>query len=171
MTTNHSLLETKLLAPAINPRDNPTSAILDNGRARTTASWRAIQRLTQAWFNVNAFPLAKGESAEVALHFRNHTTPASSNIDILEQGAVPILLSIGQMRNLHRTIANTPQCNKITCEAFGMRRPQVPVSGTGHDLDESINTRRCMCFQTIISERGKSNSKDHQINEAEPFDS
>ena len=50
----------------------------------------------------------------------------------LEQGAVPILLSISQMRNLYMTIKHTPQCDKITCKAFGMNRQAVPVSGAGH---------------------------------------
>ena len=31
VTTNHSLLATKLMAPVINPQHNPTYAILDNG--------------------------------------------------------------------------------------------------------------------------------------------
>ena len=30
------------------------------------------------------------------------------------------------------TIDHTPQCDKITCKAFGMDRQAVPVSGTGH---------------------------------------
>ena len=58
----------------------------------------------------------------------------NSYIDILEQGTVPILLSISQMRNLYMTIEHTPQCDKITCKAFGMNRQGVPVSGTRHAL-------------------------------------
>ena len=34
-TTDRSLLATKLLAPVISPRDNATSAMLDNGRTRS----------------------------------------------------------------------------------------------------------------------------------------
>ena len=58
----------------------------------------------------------------------------STNTDVLEQGTVPILLSISQMRNLYMTIEHTPQCDKITCKAFGMNRQAVPVSGAGHAL-------------------------------------
>ena len=49
------------------------------------------------------FTFANGEAAKAnwTLHLRYHTTPpCSTNIHILEQGTVPILLSIGQMRNL-----------------------------------------------------------------------
>ena len=55
-------------------------------------------------------------------------------IDILEQGQVPILLSIDQMRNLHMTIEHTPQCDKITCKAFGMIRQPIPVSSSGQAM-------------------------------------
>ena len=48
-------------------------------------------------------------------------------IDSLEQGQVPILLSIDQTRNLRVTI------DKITCKAFGMIRP-IPVSSSGHAM-------------------------------------
>ena len=48
VTTDHSLLATKLMAPVINPQHNPTYAILDNGCTRSMGSWHAIQRFTQA---------------------------------------------------------------------------------------------------------------------------
>ena len=54
---------------------------------------------------------AKKQTAEVnwTLHLRYHTTPpCNTNIDTLEQEAVPILLSISQMRNLYMTIGHTP---------------------------------------------------------------
>ena len=43
VTTNHSLLATKLMAPVINPQHNPTYAILDNGCTRSMGSWHATQ--------------------------------------------------------------------------------------------------------------------------------
>ena len=48
VTTNHSLLATKLMAPVTNPQHNPTYAILDNGCTRSMGSWHATQRFTQA---------------------------------------------------------------------------------------------------------------------------
>ena len=134
VTTDHSLLATKLMAPVINPQHNPTYAILDNGCTRSMGSWHAIQRFTQAIEPMKdvtsyqyipaetKFTFANGETAKVnwTLHLRYHTTPpCSTNIDVLEQGTVPILLSISQMRNLYMTIEHTPQCDKITRKAFG----------------------------------------------------
>ena len=145
VATNHSLLATKLMAPVINPQHNPTYAILDNGCTRSMGSWHAIQRFTQAIEPMKdiisyeyipaetKFTFANGETARVSwtLHLRYHTTPpCSTNIDVLEQGTVPILLSVSQMRNLYMTIEHTPQCDKITCKAFGMNRQAVPVYRT-----------------------------------------
>ena len=156
VTTNHSLLATKLMAPVINPQHNPTYAILDNGCTRSMGSWHAIQRFTQAIEPMKdiisyqyipaetKFTSANGETARVnwTLHLQYHTTPpCSTNIDVLEQGTVPIL-SISQMRNLYMTIEHTPQCDKITCKAFGMNRQAVPVSGTGHALVDLAGVAR-----------------------------
>ena len=83
--------------------------------------------------------------------------PCSTNIDILEQGTVPILLSIGQMRNLHMTIEHTPQCDKITCKAFGMNHQAVPAR-------YRTCTRRSCC-----KSKGLTNyqfpSRDHSVSE------
>ena len=122
VATNHSLLATQLMAPVINPQHNPIYAILDNGCARSMGSLHAIQRFTQAIEPMKdiisyqyipaetKFTFANGETARVnwTLHLRYHTTPpCSTNINILEQGTVPILLSISQMRNLYMTIEHT----------------------------------------------------------------
>ena len=87
VTTNHSLLATKLMAPVIDPQHNPTYATLDNGCTRST-------------------------------------------------GTVPILLSISQMRNLYMTIEHTPQCDQITCKAFGMNR-----QGVNYVYDDDNSTK------------------------------
>ena len=146
-TAKQSLLATKLMAPVINPQHNTTYAILDNGCTRSMGSWHAIQRFTQAIEPMKdlisyssaetEFTFANGETAKVnwTLRLRYHTTPpCSTNIDILEQGTVPILLSVGQTRNLYMTIEHTLQCDKITCKAFGMNCQAVPVSGARHAL-------------------------------------
>ena len=83
------------------------------------------------------FTFTNGQTSKVDWTLRLHfnTTPRMvTNIDILEQGQVPILFSIDQMRNLHITIEHTPQCDKITCKAFGMNRQPIPVSHSGHAL-------------------------------------
>ena len=40
------------------------------------------------------------------------------------------------------TSTYTPQCDKITCKAFGMNRQAVPVSGTGHALVDLAGVAR-----------------------------
>ena len=40
------------------------------------------------------------------------------------------------------TIEHTPQCDKITCKAFGMNRQAVRVSGTGHALVDLAGVAR-----------------------------
>ena len=120
-------------------------------------SWHAIQCFTQAiepmkdLISYQYIPaetkltFANGEAAKVSwtLHLQYHTIPpCSTNIDVLEQGTVPILLSISQMRNLYMTIEHTPQCDKITCKAFGVNRQAVPVSGTGRALVDLAGVAR-----------------------------
>ena len=83
------------------------------------------------------FTFANGQTSKVDWTLRlsfNTSPPVVTFIDILEQGQVPILLSIDQMRNLHMTIEHTPQCDKITCKAFGMIRQPIPVSSSGHAM-------------------------------------
>ena len=89
VTTDHSLLATKLMAPVINPQHNPTYAILDNGCTRSMGSWHAIQRFTQAIEPMKdlisyqyipaetKFTFASRETAKVnwTLHLRYQTTP------------------------------------------------------------------------------------------------
>ena len=98
VTTNHSLLATKLTAPVINPQHNPTYAILDNGCTRSMGSWHAIQCFTQAIEPVKdiisyqyipaetKFTFANGETARVNwTHLRYHTTlhavPTSTSLN------------------------------------------------------------------------------------------
>ena len=143
MTANQSFLATKMMAPVINPQHNPTYAILDNGCTRSMGSWKC--NLLQYIPAETKFTFANGETAKVSwtLRLRCHTTPpCSTNIDILEQGTAPILLSISQMRNLYMTIEHTPQCDKTRGKAFGVHRQAVPVSGAGHALVDLAGVAR-----------------------------
>ena len=138
--------------------------LCDSGCTRSMGSWHAIQRFTQAiepmkdiisYEHIPAktkFTFAKRKTARVnwTLHLRYHTTPpCSTNIDVLEQGTVPILLSISQVRNLYMTIEHTPQCDKITRKAFGMNRQAVPVSDTGHALVDLAGVARVKAHGAI----------------------
>jgi hypothetical protein len=65
------------------------------------------------------------------MHF-DTKPPCKTEIDILEEGTVPILLSIQQMRQLYMTFEHTPECDYLTCKAFGMHRHPLPISNTNH---------------------------------------
>ena len=75
VTTNHSLLATKLMAPVINPQHNPTYAILDNGCTRSMGSWHAIQRFTQAIEPMKDIISYEHIPAETKFTFANGETP------------------------------------------------------------------------------------------------
>ena len=132
------------MAPIIKQAEHPTHVILDNGCTKSMGSWyaKAIEpyphRMKYEYIPCNTrFTFANGQTSKVDWTLRlffNTSPPMVTNIDILEQGQVPILLSIDQMRNLHMTTEHTPQCDKITRKAFGMIRQPIPVSSSGHAL-------------------------------------
>ena len=81
------------------------------------------------------FSFANSQSSPVyeklVIHF--HTNPpCRTEIQILEEGNVPILLSLEQMRNLYMKFEHTPQVDYLTCAAFGMKNFPVPISTTNH---------------------------------------
>jgi hypothetical protein len=55
-----------------------------------------------------------------------------TDVDIVDEGYVPILLSLEQMRNLRFTLEHTPECDFLTCDAFDMHREPLKVSTTNH---------------------------------------
>ena len=92
------------MAPVINPQHNPSYAILDNGCTRSLGSWHAIQRFTQAIEPMKDIISYEYIPAETKFTFANGET---ARVNWTEQGTVPILLSISQMRNLYITIKHT----------------------------------------------------------------
>ena len=104
-------------------------------------SWHAIQRFTQAIEPMKdiipyeyipaetKFNFANGETAKVnwTLHLRYHTTPpCSTNIDVLEQGTVPILLSISQMRRNEEELTAI-QIKQLSKQAFQEARQSEDI--------------------------------------------
>ena len=55
-----------------------------------------------------------------------------TDIEILEEGDVPILLSLPQMRNLYFNLELSPEAVYLTCEAFGYYRKALCTSHTKH---------------------------------------
>ena len=55
-------------------------------------------------------------------------------MDVLEQGRVPILFSIEQMRNLNMTTQHTTTGDYITCDSFGLYQKLLPMAPSGHAM-------------------------------------
>lgn len=68
---------------------------------------------------------------KLVTHFQT-SPPCRTEVDTLEEGSVPILLSLQQMRNLYMNIRHTPDCDYLTCDAFGMKNFPRPVSTSNH---------------------------------------
>ena len=137
-----------LLSEYIDLRWNPTYVILDSGCTRAMGSKYAIDRLVRACQNhpnadlvyftrepsQSRFSFANGQQSSVheklIIHFRNDDSPTgwvTTAVDILDQGDVPILFSVAQMRNLRMNIEHTPACDFLTCSLFGMKRYPLPA--------------------------------------------
>ena len=89
------------------------------------------------------FSFANGEQSNVreklVIYFQNqnHQAPTgriSTAIDILDQGDVPILLSVEQLRNLRMSIEHTPAGDYLTCPLFGLKCFSLPVSTSNHNV-------------------------------------
>ena len=95
------------------------------------------------------FSFANGQRSSVheklVIHFRNDDSPTgwvTTAVDILDQGDVPILFSVAQMRNLRMNIEHTPACDFLTCTLFGMKRYPLPVSTSDHTVLDIMHLAR-----------------------------
>ena len=127
--------------------ENARYVIMDLGCTRPIASRFYIERFKKIapqygiWFeeipSYAKFSFANSQTATVRMSLKIHfpTTPVcTTQVDILEQGHVPILLSMGQMQNLSMKFDMTPDAIYITCEAFGLNNTLVPMSTSKHAL-------------------------------------
>ena len=146
----------------INLNRSPNNVILYSGCTRAMGSRYAIERLqryvedhcpgkiTFTFFpSGTKFSFASSQSAliteRVTLWFDTQP-PANTTIEVLDEGSVPILFSIQQMRNLRMTLEHTPTADYATCEAFGVNRTVLPVSTNNHlVLDFLCFTRGPTC--------------------------
>ena len=131
----------------IDIRKSPTYVILDSGCTRCLGSRPRVMAFVDACRTRGTnmkfefvpcqtkFSFANSRTARVyerlIIHF-DTKPPCKTEIDILEEGTVPILLSIQQMRQLYMTFEHTPECDYLTCKAFGMHRHPLPISNTNH---------------------------------------
>ena len=131
-----------LLSEYIDLRYSPTYVIIDSGCTRAMGSRTAIMRLVKACKrhhnaskidfsfepSSSRFSFANGEQSNVreklVIYFQNDQSPTgwiTTAIDILDQGDVPILFSIEQLRNLRMSIEHTPVGDYLTCPLFGLK--------------------------------------------------
>ena len=127
-----------------------TYVIIDSGCTRAMGSRPRIMAFVaecrrnakcKLWFEFKPcyaqFSFANSQKSRVyerlVIHFPTEP-PCSTEIEILEEGCVPILLSLEQMRNLYMKFEHTPECDYLTCAAFGMKDFPIPVSTTNHLL-------------------------------------
>ena len=149
------------LTERINLDKSPTYVILDSGCTRAMGSRYAVNRLIKAVERYapgkieftfepsnTKFSFADSETAlikeRVTLWF--NTTPRRyTTIEVLDQGKVPILFSIEQMRNLRMTLECSPTADLATCDAFGLYKTPLPISTNNHlvlDLLGFTSTRK-----------------------------
>ncbi|MHC4951460.1 MAG: hypothetical protein ACYTEU_10825 [Planctomycetota bacterium] len=151
---------------------NATYVIIDSGctramgsRARITAFVNECRRRgCRLRFEFKPcftqFSFANSQSSKVyeclVIHFPTNP-PCQTEIQILEEGNVPILLSLEQMRNLYMKFEHTPQVDYLTCAAFGMKNFPVPVSTTNHliidlaDLKQSPELTQCTWLSNVVN--------------------
>ena len=131
--------------PTINVHQNPTFVVLDIGCTKPMGSRPAVMAFAAASkrFGIvcqflptySEFSFANSELSAVYEKCRIWfpTTPKCyTDVDILDKGSVPILLSLGQMRNLRFTLDMNPYLVMLTCPAFGMKRKPLHMSTSRH---------------------------------------
>ena len=128
----------------------PTHVILDNGCTRSMGSSFAVKRFVQAikdspyrgvscWYEPveTTFTFANGQlgksTHQLVISF-DTKPPCKTTVDVLDQGRVPILFSIEQMRNLNMTISHTNVGDYITCKVFNLFQELLPISRSGHAM-------------------------------------
>ena len=139
------------LTERINLDKSPTYVILDSGCTRAMGSRYAVNRLIKA---VERYAPGKIEfsfsPSNTKFSFADSETAlikerVTLSIEVLDQGKVPILFSIEQMRNLHMTLECSPTADLATCAAFGLYKTPLPVSTNNHlvlDLLGFTSTRK-----------------------------
>ena len=122
----------------------PTSMVLDLGCTRAMTSWRAAKDLMEfcdqnpdcgLWYRLDQttsqFTFANSESASckqkiVVCMYDVDYAVQSTEFDIVEQGEVPTLLSLPQMRNLRFQFDLHPDKAYLSSPVLGIKNRAVP---------------------------------------------
>ena len=130
---------------AINMDQNPTFVILDLGCTKCMGSRKKVERFLQAsasygfsheWIRSGAkFSFANSEQDTIEWKVRvwfPTSPPVFTDIEVLEKGNCPILLSLQQMQNLRFSLELTPDVVYLTCRAFNFHRTPLSRSTSKH---------------------------------------
>ena len=138
--TGHSFLSTKT-ENVIDLSQKPTYVILDIGCTKCMGSRYAVNKFMRAAHvhgldyeivpSSSKFSFANSETTIVhqALKVWFPTKPPMFTlVDIVEQGRVPILFSLQQMKNLRMQLDMRPDRVLISCEALGLHSVKATQS-------------------------------------------
>ena len=130
--TSYSLLSGLGHWQKIDTNKNATFAILDSGRVTAFVKACRLSRFKGHFQFVPCcthFSFANFQASKcferLVIHFPTDP-PCKTEVDILEEGSVPILTSLQQMRNLYMGFQHTPECDYLTCAAFKMKDYPIP---------------------------------------------
>ena len=149
----------------------PTSMVLDLGCTRAMASKRAAQGLMEfcdahpdcgLWYRLDQttsqFTFANSESASckqkivVCMYDRDYAIQ-STEFDIVEQGEVPILMSLPQMRNLRFHFNLHPDKAYLSSPVLGIKNMVSKVARSTHLILDLLDV--CHHIWTVKFEKHK----------------
>ena len=129
----------------IDMRNNPLYVILDIGCTKAMGSRHAVNAFCSACADTHItyeflptksyFSFANSNQTVVWEKCRlwfSTDPPVYTDIDICEEGTVPILMSLPQLRNLYFTIRMTPHCVYLTCPSFGYDDTPAQMATSNH---------------------------------------
>ena len=129
----------------VNVAKEPTYVILDLGCTRAMGSRVAVTRLLNVAHHYgityeilptdSKFNFANSQTATCTERVRlwlPTNPPISTDFDIVEEGHVPLLLSLPQMRNLRFTLELSPEGDYLVSPAFNNKKVKVKSAHSNH---------------------------------------
>ena len=159
--------ETSYLTHAL----TPTSMVLDLGCTRAMTSWRAAKELMDfcdknpecgLWYRLDQttsqFTFANSESASckqkiVVCMYDVDYAVQSTEFDIVEQGEVPTLMSLPQMRNLRFQFDLHPDKAYLSSPVLGIKNMNLKVARSTHLILDLLDV--CEFMWNVKFERHK----------------
>ena len=159
--------ETSYLTRAL----TPTSMVLDLGCTRAMTSWRAAKDLMEfcdqhpdcgLWYRLDQttsqFTFANSESASckqkiVVCMYDMDYAVQSTEFDIVEQGEVPTLMSLPQMRNLRFQFDLHPDKAYLSSPVLGIKNMTLKVARSTHLILDLLDV--CEYMRNVKFEKHK----------------